>query len=379
VTEDPKTTRDTAAAELRQDGGDGGGVSLTPPKDKAKVEQLKQQVEIKTALKQTGNEEETAPPVAQTRDKVWFGGYLLFLVALGGLYYLVTLRFLGLSDGAVYWVLRVARGAILLTLILGVAKASDVYLIGRIEDPVPRYNLRRIQRLIVGLLMAFVAVTMWSNWYTTIVSLGLISLILGFALQTPITSFIGWIYIMIRAPYRVGDRIKIGDATGDVIDVSYLDTTLWEFGGYLSTDHPSGRIIRFPNSEVLRSAVYNYTWPLFPYVWNEIIFNIAYESDLDFVANTMQAVAAEEVGEAMMERIRVYRELLAQTPVDALEVREHPSVLFRVSSNTWLEAIVRYLVHPKEAGRVKTRLIKKLLAQLNTAPDRVLFPKGNAR
>lgn len=379
VTEDPKTTRDTTAAELRADAGNGGRVSLTPPKDTAKVEQLKQQVEIKTALKQTGTEEETAPPVAKTKDKVWFGGYLLFLAALGGLYYLVTLRFLGLSEGAVYWVLRVARGALLLTLILGVAKASDVYLIGPIEDPVPRYNLRRIQRLIVGLLMAFVAVTMWSNWYTTIVSLGLISLILGFALQTPITSFIGWIYIMVRAPYRVGDRIKIGDATGDVIDVSYLDTTLWEFGGYLSTDHPSGRIIRFPNSEVLSSAVYNYTWPLFPYVWNEIIFNIAYESDLDFVAKTMQEVAADEVGEAMMERIRVYRELLAQTPVDALEVREHPSVLFRVSTNTWLEAIVRYLVHPKEAGRVKTRLIKKLLAQLNTAPDRALFPKGNAR
>ena len=267
----------------------------------------------------------------------------------------------------------------ILTLILGISKASNVYLIGRIHDPVSRYNLSRIQKLVVGLLMAFTAVTMWSNWYTTVVSLGLISLILGFALQTPITSFIGWIYILVRAPYRVGDRIKIGEATGDVIDVSYFDTTLWEFGGYLSTDHPSGRIIRFPNSEVLKSAVYNYTWPLFPYVWNEIIFNIAYDSDLDFVARTMQEVAEEEVGEDMMERIRVYRELLAQTPVDALEVREHPSVLFRVSSNTWLEAIVRYLVHPKEAGRVKTRLIKKLLTQLNTAPDRVLFPNGNAR
>jgi hypothetical protein len=40
---------------------------------------------------------------------------------------------------------------------------------------------------------------------------------------------------------------------------------------------------------------------------------------------------------------------------------------------------VRYLVHPKEAGQVKTRLIKKLLAELNAAPDKVLFPKGNAR
>jgi len=81
----------------------------------------------------------------------------------------------------------------------------------------------------------------------------------------------------------------------------------------------------------------------------------------------------------MMKQVRVFREILAQTPVDQLEVREYPSVLFRVNSNTWLDAIVRYLVPPKEAGRVKTRLIKKLLVALNAAPDRVMFPKSNAR
>ena len=53
--------------------------------------------------------------------------------------------------------------------------------------------------------------------------------------------------------------------------------------------------------------------------------------------------------------------------------------MFRVSDNTWLEAIVRYLVHPKEAGRVKTRLIEKLLRELGTQPDKVLFPKSNMR
>ena len=80
-----------------------------------------------------------------------------------------------------------------------------------------------------------------------------------------------------------------------------------------------------------------------------------------------------------VDLVRVFREILAQTPVNQLEVREYPSVLFRVNSNTWLDAIVRYLVPPKEAGRVKTRLIKKLLAALNAAPDRVMFPKSNAR
>jgi small-conductance mechanosensitive channel len=208
----------------------------------------------------------------------------------------------------------------------------------------------------------------------------LISLILGFALQTPITSFIGWVYILVREPYRVGDRIKIGGATGDVIDLNYLDTTLWEFGGdYLSTDHPSGRLIKFPNSNVLNTPVYNYSWPLFPYVWNEIKFNVAYNCDLEFVVATMREVAEQEVGEEMMKQVQVFRELLAQTPVNQLEVQERPVVMFRVSENTWLEAIVRYLVHPKEAGRVKTRMIQELLTRLNAEPDRVMFPKGSAR
>jgi small-conductance mechanosensitive channel len=220
----------------------------------------------------------------------------------------------------------------------------------------------------------------FANWYTALFSLGLISLILGFALQTPITSFIGWIYILVHTPYRVGDRIKIGDATGDVIDVGYFDTTLWEFGGqYLSTDHPSGRIIKFPNSNVLNAAVYNYSWPLFPYIWNEVKFNIAYGSDLEFVAKTMESVASEVIGEAMNERVRYYRDLLAKTPVDEIQVQEKPVVLFRVSDNTWLEAIVRYLVDPKQAGPVKTELIEKILLRLNAEQDRVMFPRSDAR
>ena len=125
--------------------------------------------------------------------------------------------------------------------------------------------------------------------------------------------------------------------------------------------------------------VYNYSWPLFPYIWNEIKFSVAYGSDLEFVATTMQKITEEELGEDMIERVEVFRQLLAKTPVDELEVNERPRVIFRVSENTWLDAIVRYIVPPREAGRIKTRLIKKLLAALNAAPDKVLFPKGANR
>jgi small-conductance mechanosensitive channel len=303
------------------------------------------------------------------------------LVALGALYYALRLHAFDFADKYRPPLQRFTLGAMAAVVVLAAAKAVDTYLICRIGDTGIEYNLRRVLRLVVVLALVFIALSiLFANWYTAVVSLGLISLILGFALQTPITSLIGWIYILLRTPYRVGDRIRIGEASGDVIDVGYLDTTLWEFGGqYLSTDHPSGRIIKFPNSDVLSTTVYNYSWPLFPYIWNEIKFNIAYESDLDFVAKTMQAVAEEEIGEAMMQRVKTFRGLLAQTPVDELEVRERPSVFFRVSENTWLEAILRYVVPPREAGRVKNRLITKLLARLNAAPDRVMFPKSNAR
>ena len=52
----------------------------------------------------------------------------------------------------------------------------------------------------------------------------------------------------------------------------------------------------------------------------------------------------------MEKHVRVYRDLLAQTPVDRLTVQEEPVVFFRVNDNTWIEAIVRYLSTPSAQG-----------------------------
>jgi small-conductance mechanosensitive channel len=347
----------------------------------AQVEHLKNQEEVKHALEQTPGNREQAMPKAETKDKLWFGSYVLLLIGIGVFYYLFNLRFFGLSEELVTRLLGYTRAAIFIVVLLTISKALQVYLIGRIHNSVNRYNLKRILRLIIGLVILFIIVTsLFADWQAAILSLGLVSLIFGFALQTVLSSFIGWIYILIRQPYNIGDRIRIGDATGDVIDVSYLDTTLWEFGGqYVSTDHPSGRLIKFPNSNVLSSSIYNYSWPLFPYIWNEIKFNIAYESDLEFVGRILQETAAEEMGQPMMERVRTYRELLGHTPVDEQEVQAQPAIEFRVSDNTWIEVIVRYLVEPKRAANVKTQMLKKLLERLTAEPDKVMFPKSDAR
>ena len=93
----------------------------------------------------------------------------------------------------------------------------------------------------------------------------------------------------------------------------------------------------------------------------------------------MVDVAQEQIGKEMQERVRVFCDLLAKTPVDRLTVQDKPVVLFRPSESTWLEAIVRYLVDPRRAGRVKTNLLRELLERLNAEPERALLPKGNSR
>lgn len=345
------------------------------------AEQRERKDEVKRALAQTAVLEKEPKPAVQKRHRLWIGVLAALLAVLVAFWLLVQNKVIALPGWSDNFAHRVPLAAVLVVALLLAERLGEIYGISIVESPVSRYNLVRVIRLVAAVLVIGAAGTiLFGNFYTGLVSLGVVSIIVGLAIQTPMTSFFGWIYILARAPYRVGDRIKIDEATGDVIEVSYLDTTLWEFGGqYLSTDHPSGRIIKFPNSKVLSSMVYNYSWPLFPYVWNEIKFNIAYESDLDFVAKTMKEVVEEHRGEMMAKRVAVFRDLLAKTPVDELSVNERPEVVFRPSENTWIEAIVRYLVLPKHAGRVKTELIKALLQRLNAAPDKVLFPKSNAR
>src|SRR5882724_5823313 len=345
------------------------------------AEEISQRPEIRKELQRATGEKRPETVRARGRDKFWFIIQAVALLGCVAAYFLVGSKLVPLPEASAGVIVRILRGTALVVILLAIARAISIYALGRIEDSSTRFTLQRVMHLVVALVIVVISISIiFVNWYGALAALGIGSVIIGLAVQTPMKSFIAWIYILVRQPFRVGDRIQIGDATGDVIDVGYLDTTLWEFGGkYISGDHPSGRIIKFPNEKVLDEIVYNYSWPLFPYIWNEIKFYVAFNADLEFISNTMQKITEEELGKEMIARVQTFRDLLARTPVDELEVHERPRVIFRVSENTWLEAIVRYLVPPREAGRVKTRLIKKLLAALNTAPDKVMFPAGANR
>lgn len=315
------------------------------------------------------------------QQRIWLAGNILFALIFICTYLLLKLEIFELFGNYRVVIQKFALGGFFSVLILAFSKWVELTIMKRRESRVDRYNLIRLIRLLSVILIIMVIVSfLYKNWYTAAVSLGIISLILGFALQTPISSFIGWTYILLRKPFHVGDRIQIDTYKGDVVEINYLDTTLWEFGGdYLTNDLPTGRLIRFPNSLILSSAVINYSWHKFPYIWNEIPFHIAYESDLEYVTKTMREIAKAEMGEEMASNIQKYKSLIKQTPVDEIEIKEYPFVSFRTNSNTWLEAMLTYLVEPKHATSIRTNLIKKITDALLKEPDKVMFPKSNAR
>jgi small-conductance mechanosensitive channel len=241
------------------------------------------------------------------------------------------------------------------------------------------HDLRNILRLVFGAVgvVALLGV-LTDQWLGVLLSLGVVGFAITFALQQPLLSLLGWLYIMAKRPYSVGERVRIGETKGDVIKVDFLVTTIWEVGGELiSTNQPSGRVVTVPNSVVLSSEVTNFGGGGSEYVWNEISMQVSYETDLDVASEIMIEEAEAVVGEQMADSIADFRERLAETPVE-LEVTDGPTVNV-TQSESWIELRLRYIAHPRQGTRVKNELYKRILERFNENATVTSFPVSRNR
>jgi small conductance mechanosensitive channel len=194
-------------------------------------------------------------------------------------------------------------------------------------------------------------------------SLGLIGLALSWALQTPIESFTGWLLNSFKGYYRVGDRIEVGEVFGDVYKIDVLTTTVWEAGGpgkAVAGAQSTGAMITFPNWEVLRSNVVNYSRD-FPYVWDEVTITVANESNLGYTIQVLEQAAKRVLGSLMAEPAQRYRQLLERAKL-AFDVDEEPRVFLSLA-DAWTNCTVRYLVPARARRRWSTALLLALTSE----------------
>jgi small-conductance mechanosensitive channel len=263
--------------------------------------------------------------------------------------------------------------------IYGVYVLVTRVLVSRTTDKRRRHDLRNVLQfvfIVAALAGTFAVLT--QQWVGLLVSLGVVGFAATFALQQPLFSLTGWIYIMVKRPYGVGDRVEIEGSKGDVVDVDFFVTTLWEInGGVVSSNQPSGRVVTLPNSVVLSSHVHNYSYQDFPHIWNELTVQVAYETDLEFARGLMIDEADDYLGDEMQQAIQRYRKRLSETPVE-LEVRDRPTVNIN-QQESWVELKLRYLVHPRRGQSARNELYERILDQMHRHPDRVAFPVSRNR
>ena len=136
-------------------------------------------------------------------------------------------------------------------------------------------------------------------WFTAFGSvatfLGLVGAGIALALKDPVTNFAGWIFILWRRPFRLGDRVQIGNLAGDVIDIRVFQFILLEIGNWVDADQSTGRLLHVPNGRVFTEPTANYTEE-FPFIWNEIAVPITFESNWRAAKEMLLDVTQRHVG-----------------------------------------------------------------------------------
>jgi small-conductance mechanosensitive channel len=132
----------------------------------------------------------------------------------------------------------------------------------------------------VVLLIVFVFISYGGTLGNAGLVMGFVSAALGWALQRPITGVAGWMMVIIKKPFKIGDRIIISGVVGDVTDITLTHIYLSEVGGIPSSEEKSGRIILIPNSVLFEQNIINFTAKQEEFVLDEVVFTITHKSDL---------------------------------------------------------------------------------------------------
>lgn len=196
---------------------------------------------------------------------------------------------------------------------------------------------------------------------------------LAFALQKVITSFAGYVIILRGKTFSVGDRIAMGGVRGDVVNLSFFQTTIMEMGVPPTTDADkgiwvqsrqfSGRIVTVANSKIFEDPVFNYTHE-FPYIWEEMHLPISYKDDRNRAEQILLEAAARET---------VKIEEIAEPSLKQLEDRFliklgdiKPHVYWRLTDN-WVELTVRFLSKSHDVRSLKDRMSRYIIAEMDKA------------
>jgi small-conductance mechanosensitive channel len=147
-----------------------------------------------------------------------------------------------------------------------------------------RYTLRRLTEytlIIVGIVIAFQFIGIDLGGLAVI--FGLLSVGIGFGLQSVTSNFVAGLVLLFERPIKIGDRITVGEVEGDVEEISMRATRVRTLNNIS---------IIVPNSQFVSSNIVNWSYGDLR-VRLDIDVGVSYGSDLDVVLASLKEVALE--------------------------------------------------------------------------------------
>jgi small-conductance mechanosensitive channel len=236
----------------------------------------------------------------------------------------------------------------------------------KIDDISLQYKWRKTS-VYATVIMVFLFLGM--VWFETLQSigtfLGLVSAGVAIALKEIVANFAGWIFILLRKPLSVGDRVEIGEYKGDVIDIRIFEFSILEIGNWVDSDQSTGRVIHIPNGLVLSRPVANYDKG-FAYIWCEIPVLVTFESDWEKAKEILLDTAnghwkniSEDAKKAVKKAAQQYLIIYSKlTPIVYTSARDSGVML-----------TIRYLCKPRQRRGMEENIWESILREFAKHPD----------
>lgn len=232
----------------------------------------------------------------------------------------------------------------------------------RVADTEVAYRARKLSFYVAVGLLLFVLGWIWTRQLANVGSfIGLLSAGIAIALSDVLKNVAGWVLIVFRRPFKVGDRIEVGPDAGDVIDIGVFRFTLMEIRNWVDADQTTGRVLHIPNATVFSEPLANYNEG-FPYIWVEVPVTVTFESDWQHA-------------QGMVARV-IKRHTLDPDRVAAGSRDRYVSLHGNLDSDVYVDVIDygvtvtgRLLVPPHRRRLVTSKIWQDLLHAISAAPD----------
>ena len=232
-----------------------------------------------------------------------------------------------------------------IVLLLWLVRALTIRIVYRnTEDKKLRFKWRKNLGYATTAIGVLLVAQIWFAGIESLATfLGLLSAGLAIALKDPVSDLAGWLFIVWRKPFDVGDRIQIGEVRGDIIDIRPFKFTLLEIGNWVAADQSTGRVIHIPNHLIFVEKMFNYTSD-FQFIWNELPVVVTFESDWKKAKKILLDIVRLRTKD-MIEEAQVQIDQASKSYL--IEYRYLTPIVYTDVQDSGIRLTIRHLTHPR--------------------------------